>query len=176
MGYLDWQEHFTKLFALKKIDNMLEFGLGEGTKFLLDNCTNVTSLELLHYKTEVDWFKKSKKDYKKYKNWTPVLYECEDEWTKSLESYIKKFIKGKNFDMVFVDPGIHRRPEIINLMFGKTDIIAAHDTNQGYDMYKWERVIKPDDYTEVRYANSQGTTFWFKDKVLAEEFREAMTR
>jgi hypothetical protein len=44
-----WTEHvavFEKIFKLITVDSFLEFGVGRSTKYFLDNCPNVASLEL----------------------------------------------------------------------------------------------------------------------------------
>lgn len=172
-AYTDWQPNFEKLFNLHKVGSILEFGLGAGTTFLLDNCKHVTSLELGEDPSIKEWCEKTREELKDRNNWDCVYHKCPDEFNKALEGYIIKFIEGKKFDMAFVDPGIHCRPEIVNLLFNKVDIIAAHDTMHGQDAYHWDRIKCPDNYFEYKVDHGQGTTFWFKDKKLGELYAQS---
>jgi hypothetical protein len=52
----DWHNYFLKVFETKKIKNLLEFGLGDGTEFLLDYCEFVKSVELSLGDFNLNWF------------------------------------------------------------------------------------------------------------------------
>lgn len=45
-GAQDWSKYFDTIFKTYKVNHLLEFGLGDGTEFLLDNCETVTSVEI----------------------------------------------------------------------------------------------------------------------------------
>ena len=64
IGAQDWVKYFKIIFENSKIENLLEFGLGDGTEFLLDNVSNVTSLEISVSQLNKDWFDKSVNKYK----------------------------------------------------------------------------------------------------------------
>lgn len=59
----NWTDHvqsFEKLFQIMEVKSFLEFGVGKGTKYFLDNCKQVTSVELVIHDRIVDivpWYK-----------------------------------------------------------------------------------------------------------------------
>ena len=73
-GYCDHIAHIKKIFETYKVKNLLEFGLGYSTKFFLDNCTKVISVEFVMAGLRPDWMKHCLDLYKGYSNWIPVAY------------------------------------------------------------------------------------------------------
>lgn len=66
--------HFQKLFSLHKVKNFLEFGLGYSTKYFLDHCDKVLSVEFVTNGAGPEWIKKCLNLYKGYSNWVPITY------------------------------------------------------------------------------------------------------
>jgi hypothetical protein len=183
----DWHFYFAEIFKNRKIDTMLEFGLGVGTEYLLDNCSNVTSVELSAGDYNKEWHDQTVEHLKDYKNWNCVYVDLpqdikdaneraqklrfpldDTQYLKSLKSITDEFLKTKKYDFIFVDAGIHTRGDLVNLSFGKADIIAAHDTSRETsrvleNIYGYNIVNVPDDYIEIHYeCTYMGTTLWIK--------------
>jgi hypothetical protein len=184
----DWHFYFAEIFKNKKISSMLEFGLGVGTEYLLDNCEKVTSVELSAGDYNKEWHDQTVKKLKDYKNWDCVYvdltqdikdanqraqklrFPLEDtKYLKSLKSITDKFLENKKYDFIFVDAGIHTRGDLVNLSFDKADIIAAHDTSRKTyrvleNIYGYNIVNVPENYTEIHYeCTYMGTTLWIKN-------------
>lgn len=190
----DHFEPHRELFEKHKIESMIEFGLGEGTSFLLDHLKEVVSVEPYTKDLELakklriptdKWMKKFGEEFHTYKNWKIVPYECgkgiikaeydvtghgkvergENPTTKyyldEILTLVKKLFKNKKYDYAFVDAGIHLRGDIVNALFGKVDIIGAHDTNTK-PIYGYNRIVVPMDYSIEENINGEGITFWIK--------------
>lgn len=195
----DWSSYFQKLFDTTEIKSILEFGLGLGTEFLCDNAKKVTSVELSVSDLNKDWTEKTKEKLKDYTNWSlhyievpPEIvqanqnaidnqYPLEDtSYLPVLKELIDPFLKRKKYDLIFVDPGIHNRGDIVNLCFGKANIIAAHDTDRSgrviKNIYGYNIVDVPESYTEIHFDNPyMGTTFWIKnDFTDSEKVKECL--
>jgi len=174
---------FDKIFSKHEIKKVLEFGEGEGTRYLLDKCEFVCSIEVSAYPYHMDWYNTCKEKYKGYKNWKQILYRCDDLLIKlDQNAQKKKYEKIENYahyleeilnlgisssdgyDLAFVDYGIHLRADMVNLLFNKVDIIAAHDTNVGKELYGWDRISVPMNYTEIDFNPGEylGTKFWIR--------------
>jgi hypothetical protein len=180
----DWHSYFSKLFSITKINSLLEFGLGNGTELLLDNCQQVHSVELSVGSLNKDWYGKCVKKYESYNNWFPTYIDvppaivASNELAQShryplpnndhlpvLKSLVLPFLKKKH-DFIFVDAGIHNRGDLVNMSFGYAPIIAAHDTCKDpnrilKDIYGYNIVQVPSDYEVVHFEDTyMGTTFW----------------
>lgn len=180
----DWAPFFQQIFSCVKITNFLEFGLGLGTKFLCDNCDHVTSVELSIGEFNKKWAEETKLNLKDYQNWTLNYIELPEElitanncaienkyplndlrYLTTLKNLILPILSAKNYDMIFVDPGIHNRGDIINLCFNFSDIIAAHDTDRTGriipNIYGYNIVEVPNNYKEIHFNDTYcGTTIW----------------
>ena len=165
--FIDWQYPFHRLFVEFMPKRILEIGVGVGTKFLVEHGKLVISLELLKDEDKRQWYDLTCEELKYKPNWSGFLLECEDKMTPEVEEWLLKYM-SQGWDLIFVDPGVHFRPEIINLCFGNCKVVAAHDTSWGEDDYHWDRVEAPEDYHKVALSSGQGTTFWTKDKELAD--------
>lgn len=73
-GYCDHIAHIRKILENHKVKTLLEFGLGYSTKYFLDNCTKVISVEFVTGGLRPDWMKLCLELYKGYSNWVPVAY------------------------------------------------------------------------------------------------------
>jgi hypothetical protein len=183
----DWHYYFSEIFNHQKVDSILEFGLGVGTRFLLDNCQNLTSVELSKGDYNKEWYLRTRENLKDYENWKcdyielpediieaderaqKLLFPLEDvSYLKSLKMITDPYLEDKKYDIIFVDAGIHTRGDIVNLSFNKADIIAAHDTSRKKErviqnIYGYNIVEVPEDYVELYYGCTyMGTTLWIK--------------
>jgi hypothetical protein len=102
------------LYEIRPYNNVLEFGCGNySTKYFVENCNHVTSIENMDEK----WYDKIKNEIKSDRFTISYAYGFG-----AVESF-KKF--RKNYDFIFVD-GIER-PECINASFEHSPVIAIHD-------------------------------------------------
>jgi hypothetical protein len=187
----DWHYYFSEIFRNMKIGSILEFGLGVGTRYLLDHCEKLTSVELSKGDFNKSWYDKTCEELKEYSNWKcdyidlpedikdaddmaqKFLFPLDDlSYLKSLKKVTDPYLKNKKYDIIFVDAGIHTRGDLVNLSFGKADIIAAHDTSRMSErviqnIYGYNIVKVPDNYTEIYYGCTyMGTTLWIENSNL----------
>lgn len=183
----DWSHYFKEIFKHQKIQNLLEFGLGVGTEFLLENCSNVTSVELSLGDYNLDWYLRTKKSLSEYKNWESFYIDLPEEIKEAdsraknlkfplddtdylvvLDNIVNPFMRRKEYDFIFIDAGIHTRGDLVNMSFGNSDIIAAHDTSRDpkrvlENVYGYNIVEVPEDYEEIHFEDTyMGTTIWIK--------------
>ncbi len=131
--------------------------------------TDYPKAELLKISTD-EWIDYSIKQFKKYNNWNAVKYEVQSgildaeydvtghgnngvkrgdspsnqEYIQELENLIST-LNVLEYDMAFVDAGIHLRGDIVNLLFNKVNIITAHDFNTR-NIYGYSRISIPQTY------------------------------
>jgi len=177
--YTDHVEVFGRLFNAVSIENMIEFGLGLGTKFFLERIPKLTSVEIVNQDQSDAWYLNCCELYKCYTHWTPVLVRGSAYLTqanilamqsKNPSLYDKNYLleikelvltyTGKKYDLAFVDPGIHNRGDIVECLFNRVDIIAAHDTNSVPEIYGWNRIVMPGNYQKISFTKGVGLTFW----------------
>lgn len=155
-GFLDWQDHALPYIKGKK---MVEFGLGKGTKYLLDNCEKVHSIEI--NLGDREWYDICVEEYKNSPKWSVEIFLVdEDKYDKKLAKEIQDIAQG--YDVAFVDPGVHFRPEVVNALFGHVNVIIAHDTFVGEEDYHWKRIKSPKGYKRIDFTHGQGTSIWVK--------------
>lgn len=175
-----------KIFKHTSIQSVLEFGLGYGTKYFLDRCQEVNSIEIILSDQSSEWYDDTLRLFKNYSNWKPqlihgsqFLYEanlksyrdCLDPalydatYILELKDLCENLCKDKEYDLIFVDPGFHMRGDLVNELFDKTPIIVADDTNYGHQTYGWWKINTPYNYEKIEFKERGGTTFWIrKDK------------
>lgn len=195
---------FRCLFSVTKIGAFLELGMGRGTKYFLDHCDQVTSLEISIESRAKDidlWCLECLDSYRSFQKWTPKFYRSSkvmdfynrsyalNYWLETqayfpdyLEEYLSEvnaicndLLKERSYDVVFIDPGIFTRADFVNAFFGRVGIIVAHDTHTDY--YGWPRVVNHPDYERIDHkANYEGTTFWIHKtkKKLIEDLKAAL--
>ncbi|MBX7066656.1 MAG: hypothetical protein K1X28_05445 [Parachlamydiales bacterium] len=73
-GYCDHVYVFKKIFETIEVKTMLEFGVGYSTKYFLDHCKKVISVEFISPGWMPNWIKYCLDLYKEYSNWVPVAY------------------------------------------------------------------------------------------------------
>lgn len=190
--WTDHVQHFAKLFKIMKVHSFLEFGLGDGTKYFLDNCDKVTSAELLgsyRYDSNKRWYDSCLRLYHSYSNWSPCLYKCSTAIDKAVAlscrdidpvsvdpAYLNDIkvicddiFSKDTFDVAFVDAGITVRGDIVNELFNRVDIIVAHDVfpnwNTKPNVYGWHRIITPPNYEFIYFQKGEGVAFWISKEL-----------
>jgi hypothetical protein len=173
-----WHTWFELLFEKTEINNALEFGLGLGTEYLLDNVKYLHSVELSVSDLNKNWTEKIKSTCGGYDNWKLDYIECpesivesnilvqsthhpmkDETYRNDLYKLVDPFIDNQNWDLIFVDCGIHHRGDIVNRCMEKTiPLIAAHDTNHS-EIYGYN-LVNNDKYHKIRKDTNNGTTFW----------------
>ncbi len=157
-GYTDHIPHFKRLFNTIKVRGFLECGCGYSTKFFMDHCEKVTSVEFLSPGVSDVWFKECLQLYKNCLNWNPIAYnenhadisfndactyQClshkdyaliDPRYLDSLRSFFKDQLdiarkENKDIDVAFVDPGVYVRGDMVKLLLElEVPIVMAHDT------------------------------------------------
>ena len=89
----------------------------------------------------------------------------DDFYLTEINAFIKGLVKYNKIDVAFVDPGAYIRGDLVQLLFGKVSVIAAHDTSVRIreipgDVYGYSRVVTPDNYEEIPIAYGMGFTVW----------------
>lgn len=64
--------HFKKMFNLMKIKTLLEFGMGNETKYFLDICNKVISIEFITHGYGPEHFQHMLSLFKEIPNWIPI--------------------------------------------------------------------------------------------------------
>ena len=184
----DWNFYLSEIFREVKIDSILEFGLGVGTEFLLDNCNNLFSIELSIGDFNLEWYNNTVNNLNGFKNWKHQYIEVPDDikdandraqkyrfplkdvkYLDTLKKITDPYLDDKYYNIIFVDAGIHTRGDLVNLAFNKSDIIVAHDTSRDNNrilknIYGYNIINVPSNYTEIHYEDTyMGTTLWIKN-------------
>jgi hypothetical protein len=73
-GYTEHVRHFRRLFAALPVRGLLEFGVGFSTKYFIDHCEKVISVEFVTPGSGPEWIKYCIDLYPSYPNWTPIVY------------------------------------------------------------------------------------------------------
>lgn len=176
-----WTDHvtlFSHLFKLTKVDSMLEFGVGNGTYYFLQNCPTVNSVDLVTSNN----FEASEQNHHAYKelfsnfvNWDSSLYTCSEalnkavglaeksinpstidsEYLDEISAMCEVLCSEREYDVAFVDGRIITRGDLVNALFGKVKIIVAHDVSFHPEMYGWSWIKVDPAYQEIRF--SQGS-------------------
>lgn len=85
-----------------------------------------------------------------------------------LTYFIDKQIAEYEIDMAFVDAGVCIRGDLVQALFNKVPIIAAHDIGPVKkrhlnDVYGYGRIKIPDNYVEIHVPYGNGTAFWIEN-------------
>jgi hypothetical protein len=161
-SYTDHIPHFRRLFNTIKVRGLLECGCGYSTKYFMDNCDKVVSIEFMTPGTGDLWFNECLKLYKDCPNWVPLAYNADHKdlsfneacgyacsmhmdyalidpsYLVGLDLYFKNQIaiahqEGKEIDVAFVDAGVYTRGDMVKvLLANKVPIVMAHDTGCDY--------------------------------------------
>lgn len=73
-SYTDHIRHFKYIFSRYKVKAFLEFGVGYSTKFFLDECRKVISVEFVTHGYGPEWIKRCLGLYQDFSNWIPLVY------------------------------------------------------------------------------------------------------
>lgn len=170
MAYMDWQGVFDTDIPNKKDLSIIEFGLGEGTEYLLENFKSVYSHELVATR---EWYDYSVNKYSKYTNWEHELILFNEvgfqDYNPNLPQVILDGITNLfnkyNFDVAFVDGDYHVRGDIANFILNKFQpkYVAIHDTNYAYEIDGYGRINLPAVYSVVKYNVGEGTHIFVKN-------------
>jgi hypothetical protein len=203
--YTDHVFAFQKLFQYKKINSFMEFGLGLGTKYFIDNCDSAISIELAVPSTAKNskyWYSKTVQMFQHHNNWTSYFHECsplfdyyeqaskkgispekDTQYLQEVDSIIAFALDKQTPDVVFIDQGVHPRVDFVNKLFGKVNVIVAHDTNPSthfvpFSYYGYDRVIDDPRYVKITYNKGMGTTFWIKKEQteLIQHLQQALKK
>ncbi|HSX11031.1 MAG TPA: hypothetical protein VLF94_04880 [Chlamydiales bacterium] len=199
-----WTDHvrsFHQLFQVQSVDNFLEFGMGRATHFFLKHCQNVTSIELVVESRRKDvepWYEKCNHAFSIYTHWCPSMHvfsarfdiadqraheqldpaTIDNTYLLEIDQLCDQVFCDQHFDLVFVDPGTHIRGDIVNALFNRADIIAAHDTAcTQHRMFGYYKVRCPDNYEEIVSKYGSGVTFWInrEKKELINELKNRLS-
>lgn len=178
---------FNELFKLIPNCDILEFGCGYGSKYLLENCNHLTSYEITvkdRFNYIMPWFIKVNAQLKpKFSNWQLEMYVLnekvnrannialegkdprlsDNQYLAEIRKFFNKICTDKLFDIIFIDPGIHIRADFVNEAFNRSDIIVVHDTNFNNLVYGWNRIKVPSNYTKIHFNYGSGTSIWIKN-------------
>lgn len=157
-SYTDHIPHFRRLFNTIKIRGLLECGCGYSTKYFMDHCDKVVSIEFMTPGTGDIWFNECLKLYKDCSNWVPLAYNADHKdvsfnnacayacsehkdyslidpsYLNRLDQYFKTQIdiarqEGNDIDVAFVDAGVYTRGDMVKILLAnKVPIVMAHDT------------------------------------------------
>jgi hypothetical protein len=159
----DYETHAPILKLLMeeiKPKQILEFGLGNySTPILFSDGATVESIEM----QSQEWFDLISIKFKDKTNWTPYFAMGPFEYRK---------IKLKDrYDLVLVDGHGDSRWDCVNMMFGKSDVIVAHDTEQ--PTYNWDKIQEKEGYVKITYKKLRPyTSVWTNNLILSEIIRE----
>jgi hypothetical protein len=154
----DWQQAWS-FFDLKPVKNILEFGLGIGTHFLLEKADYVKSFEIdTGYAN--DWISIVRKECRHPEKWDTEVIICENKYKGNIKRATRRILKERDWDIILVDPGCNFRGELVQESFGHAPIIIAHDTNAPRNVYGYNEIKKPDNYVLTYIPNGEGTGVW----------------
>lgn len=73
-GYTDHIPHFRRIFENYQVSGLVEFGLGFSTKYFLDHCDKVISVEFVTHGSGPEWMKECLHLFRGYSHWMPITY------------------------------------------------------------------------------------------------------
>lgn len=169
MPYTDWIEAMDNFIPDKKNLSLIEFGLGDGTEYLLNNFKNVYSYELMN--TDY-WYNISVNKFSKFENWRHRLVLWRDinfvdddtNLPKQLLDDIDDLFENNKYDVVFMDGGYHVRGDIVDVIINKFSpkYVVIHDTNFAFVADGYHRMNIPQNYSTEKSTNGEGTMIFIK--------------
>jgi hypothetical protein len=141
-----------------QVRGLLECGCSFSTKYFLDNCPKVISIEFIAPSIKNELLKKYIKLYAQRTHWIPLLYNADmkdksfnqacayqnsthkdpalinAKYVEKMGQYFKKYIneaqqQGTPIDVAFVDSTAPLRGDMVNLLLiNNVPIVIAHDT------------------------------------------------
>lgn len=170
-GNADWQNFYEIVSKIQNPVVVLEFGVGEGSYFIHDRCSELYSLEVIVRDDQYGWADYIRKRTDPRKHTIEEIVLPVDEFTYTLEKKIIEIVERIKPDFVLVDSGCHCRGEIVQLcMHLGIDTILVHDTLYSENLYGWYLLEDYDkkSYKRYRDLNGQGTDLFTKDPFLIE--------
>lgn len=169
MSYTDWIG-LTELVIPKKNElSILEFGLGDGTKYLLDNFKFVYSHELVK---SPRWYNLIVSKFSEYKNWKHELLlfksigfvDFNPDLPQILLDNITKLFNEYRFDVVLVDGDYHVRGDIASFVLNKfhPKYVIIHDINVAFEADGYDRIKLPLGYNMISSNLGEGTRIFMK--------------
>ena len=174
MPYQDWIDIVEPTLENKSKLSILEFGLGEGTKYLLEKFKFVYSYELNDdaFPELIDWYHISEKDYGHNKHWGREVnwyneigfVDYDPNLPIKLTTRIDELFSKYSFDAVLVDGVGHCRGDVANYILNKhmPKYVIIHDTNYAYEQDGYHRIILPEIYDTVKYSEGEGTHIFIR--------------
>lgn len=169
MPYLDWTGLVTKTIPQSKDLSILEFGLGEGTQFLIQNFRLVYSHELI---SDRKWYDYTVEKLGSAPNWHHELVLNQevnfDRTNPNLPQWlldrIDELFVTYNFDTVLIDGDYHVRGDIANYVLNKhyPSYVVIHDTNYAYELDGYHRIQLPPGYVTEKSIEGEGTIVFIK--------------
>lgn len=210
--YTEHVAHIKKVFNKYHVRAFIEFGVGFSTKFFIDNCESVISVEFVTPGSGPEWLQYCIELYRNYPTWMPIAYfsgpGLDTSWAPykyigldsvyraaayqpvhrksyapidasfldDLNAFMDEQTAAHTIDMGFVDAGVCIRGDLVQVLFNKVPIIAAHDITRKElrhldDVYGYGRIIVPDNYIEIYVPFGMGTAFWVKNE---EQYQEVI--
>lgn len=174
MAYTDWTEIVETTVLGKDKLSILEFGLGDGTKYLVDNFKKVYSYEIIDDADPslAEWGRECIQKLNTYNNWEYEItkyseidfVDYDSNLSSKLLQRIDELFDKYKFEAVLVDGGYHVRGDIANYILNKffPKYVIIHDTNYNYEVDGYTRISLPEVYTTVKYTEGEGTHIFVK--------------
>ncbi len=169
MSYTDWIGIVESSISNKQNLSILEFGLGEGTKYLLDNFRFVYSHELID---NPNWYHSTIQKLSQYKNWKHELILFDDigfvDYDPNLPQVlldgITKLFNEYKFDVVLIDGQYHVRGDIADFILNKFSpkYVIIHDINFAFKEDGYERIKVPAIYKSISSNVGEGTRIFIR--------------
>jgi hypothetical protein len=169
MPYTDWINIVESAIPNKEELSILEFGLGEGTKYLLEKFKYVYSYELINhdepglkfwYDESYALFNSNPKWGSELVMWNEIGFEdYNPDIPQGLTDRIDELFVKYNFDTILIDGGYHVRGDIANYILNKWNpsYVIIHDTNYAYEVDGYTRIKLPSTYETIEYKEGEGT-------------------
>lgn len=188
-GYTDHVAHFDELFKAFKPKGLIECGVGYSTKYFLDYCTHVTSIEFINNGFGDSFMYDMKELYKNIPNWKGLTYQGSDQlywaetyrssqhndpelidptYLKELKELFAKQLSEHDFNIAFVDSGVYIRGDFVELFLqNNIPIVVAHDFNLSdgtcISQYGWDKVKSTDKHERILIPTGNNTCFWIRN-------------
>ena len=174
MAYTDWIDAVDVVLIDKSDLTILEFGLGDGTRYLVNTFKKVYSFEIID---DADpslkqWSAQCIDNLQYCTNWEYEVTTYSEidfvDYTPELSSKllqrIDQLFRTYNFEAVLVDGGYHVRGDIANYILNKfhPKYVIIHDTNYNYEIDGYSRIHLPNNYTTFKYTQGEGTHIFIK--------------
>lgn len=166
MPYTDWIPFVEQTIPEKTKLKLFEFGLGEGTKYLLESFKDVFSFELADSDS---WYIDTIRSLSAMPNWRYEMapfyhydfYDYIPQIPDLLRNKINSLFREK-FDVVFMDGGYHNRGQIANYVLNtfKPKYLIIHDINFAFKEDMYDQIVVPDGYDYLDYNEGEGTRIY----------------